>query len=147
MQIYQKIKIKNNNGFTLMESLVVLSIVVIMIGILGLNNKTLYNEGAFERFYENFQNDIYFAQMWSISNKRKSSIELKSNEYIIKYGEMEKTYTYDTRLQVSSNFPNNTIYFNERGYINQAGTVTVCDKSDCHDIVFNLGNGRFYVKK
>jgi competence protein ComGD len=137
----------NNFGFTLMEMLMVMFIVSIIMGVLMIGEHSIYRDDAFNRFYENFQNDIYLAQMCAYNNNTNSEIVIDNEFYIVSCDGYEKKYTYDANCTIATNFPDNTIKFNENGNINQAGTINMCMSGECYDIVFNLGNGRFYVEE
>ncbi|WP_272947699.1 competence type IV pilus minor pilin ComGD [Planococcus donghaensis] len=136
----------NEKGFTLLEMLLVLVVLVTIsaISISGSRSFTVQKEE--QRFFEVLQQDIYFAQSQSYSLKKAAKVVFR---------ESKGTYEVFTDLQsvaVSRKLPQSIqlkktsnltgIYFNENGTVVQSGTLRFSTSSGEKTLVVHLGGGR-----
>lgn len=136
----------NEKGFTLLEMLLVLAVLVIVsaISISGYRSFTVQKEE--QRFFEVLHQDIYFAQSQSYSLNKTAKIIFR---------ESKGTYEIFTDIQsvgVSRKLPQSVqlkktsnlseIYFNSNGTVVQSGTFRFSTTSGEKTLVVHLGGGR-----
>ncbi|MDY0408431.1 type II secretion system protein [Virgibacillus soli] len=143
----KKVSIKQYNGFTLIETIICLSILSIMLLFTIPITYTTIDKQKETQFLNNLQSDILFLQNMSI-NKRGHDIhvEFLSHHYLIYTG----LFNFPTMRQ----YPNGwealpqsmqKISFTN-GYITPAGSVLFRTSTKEIRVVFPLGKGRGYIR-
>lgn len=153
MGLFQLRTINNNEkGFTLIESLLVLSILTIITGIAFLQLKPLHDSRKIDFFFEQLQDDLLYCQQYAISHSEQVKVVFNEVEskYHIRGGSRNYIILdrqYDPSVQIDYSTLGTTLYFNSNGNIQKAGTIRVKYKDTTYKITFLLGKGRFYVSK
>lgn len=137
-------------GFTLIETLVVLFIVVSVTGIVLVSFRTLQASKQVDYFLEQFQKDLYFAQEYALTHHKEVRLllNLPQHRYTVvadKEGSL-LSRVYDTQIGISSNF-GKAVEFNPDGNIARFGTLTFQTPQGTYKMVFHIGKGRFYVEQ
>jgi competence protein ComGD len=142
----------NQKGFTLIESLLVLSIFMIISSITVFSLKPQHSVMEDTAFLTQLKADLYYAQQYAISHQDEVSIVFFPNQY---------RYSISLRPELPSiinrNYSTN-IYINEGsiplyfkflkdGNVNKFGTFFIQTKNKKYVITFLIGKGRFYVKE
>lgn len=130
------VKLKHDDGFTLIEMLLVLLIIGICIGLFPF----LYHSDSVSLQLEValIQERLLMAQIQAIQEKETVRIEFHDRYLQIN----EEQWPYPSQVHCYGNM----ISFNEQGNINHAQTITVCHRDSCKAIVLQLGSGRMYAR-
>lgn len=137
----------NTSGFTMLEMLLVLTIVSLIMFVMINANVELVNSNKINSTIRAITGMYEEVQMQCIANREDGYIKI--NEQGVKSfvnNQMINEYKFDDFITVTSNFLNDTISLNERGNIKNAGTITVSINNLEKKIIFNIGEGRYYVK-
>ncbi|MFT4412614.1 competence type IV pilus minor pilin ComGD [Fredinandcohnia humi] len=142
----------NNKGFTLVEILLVLSIVSMMTLISLLQLRPLHDSKKIDQFLHQLQNDLFYSQQYAISHSEMTKVFFSETEpfYRIYSGAKNKvilTRTFDESIRFQYITLGSTLYFNSNGNVQRSGSIRVKYKGDTYTITFLLGKGRFYVAK
>lgn len=136
------------DGFTLLEMLLVLSVISILSVVTYLNLYPLYEKKKAEQFVEQFSQDVLLMQQLAISHRNYYALRWFPHQSMYRISAVEGDKTmfnryYDKGIEVDLyTFPNPMMYSSD-GNINRGGTVIVTYKSITYRIVFQLGRGRF----
>ncbi|MHC0035931.1 competence type IV pilus minor pilin ComGD [Pseudoneobacillus sp. C159] len=140
----------NNQGYSLIESLLVLSIVFVLasVTVILLNpNKTLLDHHL---FLTQFQSDFYLAQLTAISHQQEVTVvfENPTKRYYFRrrYEDttfIERKYPKDVSVMMGS-MPL-TFKILPDGNVNKFGTLFIKINRKDYWITFLLGKGRFYI--
>ncbi|OAS85117.1 competence type IV pilus minor pilin ComGD [Metabacillus litoralis] len=149
MEQHQK---PHKNGFTLVESLLVLSIVTIMSFVLIVNIFPIYHEKVIETFLEQFEKDMMYAQQYALVNDEPVYIlfAVERNQYKIVTGESAKTLlssNYQHKIQIEGVTLKNRVTFNSNGSIQKSGTMLITYNGSSYKVIFYLGKGRMKIEK
>ncbi|WP_272941512.1 competence type IV pilus minor pilin ComGD [Planococcus donghaensis] len=136
----------NEKGFTLLEMLLVLVVLVTISAISISGYRSFMVQKEEQRFFEILRQDIYFAQSQSYALNMTAKIIFR---------ESKGTYEVFTDLQlvaVSRKLPQSIqlkktsnlteIYFNENGTVVQSGTLRFSTSRGEKTLVVHLGGGR-----
>ncbi|MFJ7953429.1 competence type IV pilus minor pilin ComGD [Lysinibacillus sp. NPDC096418] len=144
-------RIKNEQGFTLIEMLLVLFIVMCLTGIVTKISMKVAEAKEIERFFTQLQLDIQYIQMYTMQQRAYVSMkfEAPTNRYIVK----KDMYTIDYErpfpkkvefLSGRSTFV--TIMYNEKGNVSRAGTLYFETPDGIKKVIITLGVGRVRVE-
>ncbi|ABO67716.1 MULTISPECIES: competence type IV pilus minor pilin ComGD [Geobacillus] len=141
-----------NGGFTLLEMLVVLSIVLLLaaLAVPELGGIMQQREEAY--MLALLRADLYGAQQHAIAKRGKVSVFFTEGrgEYRVVDAEsgqqiVVRTLPAPWRFQIGT--LRNPVVFTDNGNIEQGGTVWVKSSENSYKVTFLLGKGRFYVQK
>lgn len=141
---------RNQQGFTLIESLVVLSIFMILTSITVFSLNPQHSVVDHTSFFTQLKADLFFAQTYAISHQHEVSVTIMPSEY--KYYMylttntppiIERTYSKNFHLSEGS-LP---LYFKylPDGNINKFGSIIIQTANKTYRMTFMIGKGRFYV--
>ena len=144
-------QIKNEQGFTLIEMIFVLFIVMSLTGIVTKLSMKVSEVKEIERFFTQLQLDVHFTQMVSMERKE---------YFFIRFNDKTKSYSindYKNDIFYERNFPKNTelltglstivqILYNENGNVSKAGTIYFKTPYGNKKVVVTLGVGRVRVE-
>lgn len=150
MERLQLSKNKGEQGFTLVESLLVLTIFSIMISISYLVLKPHYAAMERKEFFSQLRSDLLYAQNYSIVMQKQVTINFFPSEhyYYMNFGggkSLKRHYSKNIVVEPAS-MP---LYFrfNVGGNINQFGSLYMKVHGERYKLTFLIGKGRFYVVK
>ncbi|MBS4209610.1 competence type IV pilus minor pilin ComGD [Bacillus sp. FJAT-50079] len=146
-------RFKRNNrqdGFTLIEMLVVISVLTILLSFSLFSFKHFHDWMQRELFITQLQSDLYYAQAFAIN--RKESVHVKflkeENQYeaVAQSGELLlkrkiRTPIYISELSVLS------YTITSEGTVSHFGTVTFKHQDHSIQLTFYIGRGRFNVRR
>jgi competence protein ComGD len=142
----------NQNGFTLIESLLVLSIFMIISSITVFSLKPQHSVLEDEAFLTQLKADLYYSQQYAISHQHEVSVVILPTQY--KYYMLLRT---DLPPILMRNYSKNIylaegsipLYFKflNDGNVNQFGTFLIQTKNKTYQMTVLIGKGRFYVKE
>ncbi|WP_160721651.1 competence type IV pilus minor pilin ComGD [Bacillus sp. USDA818B3_A] len=142
--------IRSQNGFTLIESLLVLSIFMIISSITVFSLQPQDEVLQDEAFISQLKADLLYSQQYAISHQDEISIVFVPNQYIyygITKGDkppiVERSYPTSIYLTEGS-LP---LYFKflPDGNVNKFGSFYIQTKKKTYRVTFLIGKGRFYV--
>lgn len=143
---------QNQKGFTLIESLLVLSIFMTISSITVFSLKPQHSVIEDEAFLTQLQADLLYAQQYAISHQREVSVIFMQNEYryymVMQSAPLpiiERNYSTNITLREGT-IP---LYFKflGDGNVNKFGSFTIYTKKRCYQLTVLIGKGRFYVKE
>jgi len=119
-------------GYSLIEVLVVLSIIAIILAISPISFGGIIKEYQFKQDILELKSDILYIRSQSITtgNIYKINFNMSSNSYdVIETGSRirrikQKNFNKDMKL-LYNNFPSNSLYFSSIGAPNQGGTIVI----------------------
>jgi competence protein ComGD len=146
-----RLQVKNNRGFTLVEMLLVLSIVSIIGSLVFVNMSSAYESKKINHFMEQFYIDLLYAQEYAMSHGFDVKIHFREGHYEIRgssYNDptiLKRTYEEDIRIDVMT--VSNPVLFKKSGNIQKPGAIFIGYKERRFRVMFQLGRGRIYYEK
>lgn len=144
-------RIKDEQGFTLIEMLLVLFIVMSLTGIVVKISLKVAEAKEIERFFTQLQIDIQFIQMYSMQQQEYVSMKFESptNRYIIKKDmhtiDFERPFPKNVEfLSGPSTFV--TIMYKANGNVSKSGTLYFSTPQGVRKVIITLGVGRVRVE-
>lgn len=138
-------------GFTFLESLLVLSVVTVILSFTILKIAGIEEKHVTKNFFSQLTNDILFAQQYAMSTKMSVTITFSpaNHYYRITQGPgnelLRRNYHEDIRIDPRT--MGTLLVFQSHGSIQKAGTMGIYYKNlENYRLVFQLGKGRFYVE-
>lgn len=137
-------------GFTLIEVLIVLTIVIFIISFSTIRMTHISEQKNLEYFIDMFEKDIFLMQQLAISNNIIYSLQFntKDNYYFIYDSPLNPPVlkrTFDSNINISFLTLSNPIRYQPSGNIMNPGTIKVSYNNKSKQIIFPFGKGRFYV--
>ncbi|NMH74401.1 type II secretion system protein [Bacillus sp. RO2] len=150
----QESKNKTNGGYTLLESLLVISIISVLLSVTVLTLSSTQESYIGEHFNEQLSNDLLFAQQYALSSKNSVYIVFTPSEnyYRIRQGTFQinelVVREYHSSIRIDTRTMGQRITYLGNGSINKSGAIAIyVDEKELYQYVFTLGKGRFYVEK
>lgn len=144
--------IRNNKGFTLIEMLLVMSVIMVISTLSFYSFQSYCDKKKLDYFMEQLEEDILFAQMTAMTSQRVVYVNFGNEYYTVKdqnifAKELLKRY-YGEGIIVTflTSSMNKQVVFYPNGNIKKIGKVQVKCKKYKYTIVFQLGRGRFYYE-
>jgi competence protein ComGD len=139
-------------GFTLIESLVVLSIFMIISSITVFSLKPQHSIIEDESFLTQLKRDLYFAQQYAISHQHEVSVVINPEQYryyFILRTELPPILVRNYSKNISLTEGSIPLYFKflGDGNVNKFGTIFIQTKNKKYLLTVLIGKGRFYVKE
>jgi competence protein ComGD len=142
-------KIGTEAGFTLIESLIVFSIVLIISTAAIFSIRPMAASLLEKQFFSQLETDLLYAQAYAISHQKIVRVHIQPEKhmyYILRSGEevlVERQYSKDIIIQKGSM----DLYFSflSNGNINQFGRFYIYQDEKAFSMTFLIGRGRFYV--
>lgn len=149
MGLFLQINMKKQSGFTLVELLLVLSILSILLLLSVPLNISGLQKHQDEQFLETFQYDVLYIQhlATTTTDDKRVYIRFQNDRYSI----IENTKTLETRY-----YPDGwemdprtmeELSFKSTGTVRQPGRIKMTSKNNTYFVVFPLGKGRGYVEE
>jgi len=142
----------NQNGFTLIESLLVLSIFMIISSITVFSLKPQHSVLEDETFLTQLKADLYYSQQYAISHQHEVTVVFLPAQY--RYYMLLRPdlppivmRNYSTNIYlVEGSIPLFFRFLND-GNVNQFGSFLIQTKNKTYQMTLLIGKGRFYVKE
>ncbi len=137
-------------GFTLTETLVVLSAFMILASVTVFSLKPQNTRLEEKKFFKQLKADLYYAQNYAISHQHEVSVIVIPNQYryymILSYGEKPIVdRNYSTNFYITEGTMPLYFKFQHDGNVNQFGSIIIHSKNKIFRLVVLIGKGRFYV--
>ncbi|MDP4085245.1 MAG: competence type IV pilus minor pilin ComGD [Bacillota bacterium] len=139
-------------GFTLIEALIVLSILFITSFIAVFTVKPQFDMTVTEEFISDLEADLFYAQAYAISHQREVTINILNTQFYYYIRDrsdlpliVERNYSKNIQIQAGS-LP---LYFKflPDGNVNKFGSLYISCHSKVYRLTVLLGKGRFYIVK
>ncbi len=144
---------KNEEGFTLIEVLIVLGCLTIMLTIVNAVTSKMFETYEQTAFINQLEKDIYYAQVYALENNTNVLLRFMTdqNEYSA-YSYKTNSYIITTQKAESIKFKkvgNVSVTYISAGNIQSPTTINLTDSKGktIYKLVFQLGRGRFYISK
>ena len=142
----------NQKGFTLLESLLVLSIVSIMSLVLITNIVPIHQKKVIESFLNQFEKDLMYTQQFALINGESVYLLINANQQQYDVKSIDRSTpilkrNYPSEIIIESSSLSNRIVYNSNGSIQKSGTIYIHYKKSTYKAIFYLGKGRFKIEK
>ncbi|MFJ7731534.1 competence type IV pilus minor pilin ComGD [Lysinibacillus sp. NPDC097231] len=143
--------IKTERGYTLIEMLIVLFVVMCLSAIVMKFSLNVAETKELERFFTQIQLDIQYIQTYSMHQREYISMKFESStkRYIIKkdiYSNLyERPFPKGVEFMPASSSVQ-TIMYNYNGNVMTAGTITFNTPQGIKRVIITLGRGRSRVE-
>ena len=137
------------SGFTLIEVVLVMSIMLITMPLIYQRASVLREHQTIKHFELELENLIYLAQITAIAEEKIVTLHFDNERRFVTvqtdlFHEIDHL-SYPNDVTVKAGTHSLTIQFNYKGSIDQAGTIMVLSPHYTYKFTFLLGQGRFYV--
>ncbi len=140
------IKLNEEEGFTLLESLLVLSLASILLIAVFTTLPPAYDNTAVRQAARQLKNDIMLTQQAAISRQQRTKIFFHKKEYQLVIDDTVIERPYARGLSIELLTLKDRLEFNEKGHPNAGGKIRVIGH-DAYDITVYLGSGRVNVER
>lgn len=140
--------LRNQKGFTLIESLVVLSIFLIISSITAFSIKPQYNSATDKAFISQLKADLYYGQQYAIANQIEVKVIFYEHEhmYLISTGSKQLVMrNHSPTITVTQGTIQLVFKFNSNGNVDRFGTLYIRTQQKNYRLTLLIGKGRFYV--
>jgi competence protein ComGD len=143
---------KNEQGFTLIESLFVLAIFLIIATVSATCFKPQYETLEIEEFLNQLQSDLFYGQQYALSHQHAISVGIYPDQhyYILRYTPTSKPFLtrfYSNIITISPATLSLFFDFTPSGSVNKSGSLTLLCGNKQYRLTVLIGKGRFYVVK
>lgn len=141
-----------NTGFTMIEVLLVLSILSLFIYLGGVGVQKLWSTMERKVFISQLEADLYYAQTFAISRKTNVSVDFYPlyDRYVAKNAN-ENEILFDRQLSKSIDLLNagaiRSFSITGDGSITKFGTLSFRNQQNVISLVFYIGMGRFRIEQ
>lgn len=141
----------NEDGFTLVEIVIVLGCLSLMLTIVNTASSKMFDIYEQKAFLNQLQKDIYYAQVFAIENRTYVTFRFMTNQNdYTAYNYSNSHILSSTQKPESIRFKavgNIVVSFTSAGNIEVPGTINLIDRNGkiIYKLVFQLGRGRFYI--
>lgn len=150
-QLEKSIPHKNEQGFTLLESLFVLSIFLLVMS-LSIVLLRPHNQQLEEQlFFSQLKSDLLYAQQYALTNQKLVNVNFINSDhfyYVSKQnGKMLLKREYSNKISVTEGSQKLSFRYHSNGNISSFGSIYIYLEDKKYQMTFQLGRGRFYVKE
>jgi competence protein ComGD len=144
-------RVKNQSGLTLLEVTIVLVVILFISGIAYPKFNSFIKNRETEYFIDAFKRDIHHMQQRAITEGTGYTLTIfnSGNYYEIRSYGLEAATKRLIPLHISfeSHSMPLKIQFNQFGNVSSPGTMYIQSEQSTYKMVFQIGKGKFYVKK
>lgn len=137
----------NNQGFTLLEMLVVLIIISLIFTITAFNYLPVYTNVGLTSEVKTLKSALEVLKLDALISNQDSELQLTNTAFTCYLG---KTQIYQHEffqpLTVTSNFPNNAITINDDGRVSRGGRINLATAQAKKSLIINISMGRSKIE-
>lgn len=134
-----------NEGFTLIEMLFSVFIIAIIVSVITYNVVYEVRRSELSNSQLQIEASLELARSCAIANQEQSRVIFKPNQLQIDCFGSQQAIAFPN-AEITTNFPNDIVSFNQSGIVNQAGTVDICNESGCKQLTIGVGRSDVNVK-
>ncbi|QOR65505.1 type II secretion system protein [Cytobacillus suaedae] len=140
----------NQRGFTLIEILLVLTVLSVITSVSFLQLKPVVEAKKIQSFFQTLENDLLFAQNYAMSHSESVYVYFMDHEfhYKVLVGSSKREVlrrNYSNNITIPYNNLTHGVIYLSNGNLSKSGTILFDIKGEVYKITFLLGKGRFYV--
>ncbi|MDF2856607.1 MAG: competence protein ComG [Neobacillus sp.] len=141
---------KNEKGFTLIESLIVLSIFLIISSVTAFSLKPQYNMVDNDAFIVQLKADLLYAQQFAISHQRDVIVNIMAEKHMYVISESNSFLRiverrYSEKINVVPGSISLYFKFLKTGNVDRFGSLSIQTNEKKYRMTVLIGRGRFYV--
>ncbi|WP_280513366.1 competence type IV pilus minor pilin ComGD [Planococcus glaciei] len=133
-------------GFTLLEMLLVLAVLMTVVGIAIPSYRTFETEQQEDRFFDLLLRDIYYAQSETYRSKTSVMVVFRENdrtyEVIQNFRKLLPARKLPPSVSILKTSNIDGVYFTANGSVTSAGTMRFATSTGERSMVIHLGKGR-----
>lgn len=140
--------LRNQKGFTLIESLIVLSIFLIISSITAFSIKPQYYSAVDKAFISQLKADLYYGQQYAIANQMEVKVIFYEYEHMYLISTVSKQLVernHSPMITVTQGTIQLVFKFNSNGNVDRFGTLYIRTQQTNYRLTLLIGKGRFYV--
>jgi competence protein ComGD len=140
--------LRNQKGFTLIESLIVLSIFLIISSITAFSIKPQYYSAVDKTFISQLKADLYYGQQYAIANQMEVKVIFYEHEHRYLISTVSKQLVernHSPMITVTQGTIQLVFKFNSNGNVDRFGTLYIRTQQKNYRLTLLIGKGRFYV--
>lgn len=138
-------------GFTLIEILIIMSIMIISFPIITHHAYVSFQHQQFNLFINELKSMLYDAQVAAIASGRSTSVIINKSDHRLFWikgvGEQVESVIYAKSIDTHCGTNGCIISFTSQGRIRKPGTIIFLLGEERYKLVLLVGEGRFYVEK
>ncbi|WP_066293547.1 competence type IV pilus minor pilin ComGD [Bacillus sp. FJAT-29937] len=144
--------LRKQGGFTLIESLFVLSVFLIIASVPAFLLKPHFISFEKEKFISQLKADLYYAQQYALAHHIDVYVHVlpEAKRYVI-HEKLSSNYLIEREIPESITVEEENMklyfYFQSDGNINRFGSFNIYAGKEKYRFTFYIGKGRFYVAK
>lgn len=138
----------NQRGYTLIESLIVLTVFLIISSITVFSISPQFHSANDKAFISQLKADLYYGQQYAIANQMEVKVIFYEHEhmYVLTAGSnriVERIHS--PKIRVSQVTVQLYFKFNPNGNIDRFGSLFIRTEQNLYRLTLLIGKGRFYV--
>ncbi|MBM7646353.1 competence protein ComGD [Scopulibacillus daqui] len=140
----------NQEGFALIETLIVASIAFIIIPISFIKFSSVHQTQSLDYFVNQLKEALHQAQITAMAKGKTVNVLIDDQNHLVKIqegGNDIKSFHFDKDIEVEKGTQGKKITFLKNGHIQKTGTIFLKLGKKKYRLVFLLGQGRYYFEK
>lgn len=148
----EMLKSNNQEGFTFLEMLIVLSVFAVVSAIVWMGAINIYREKTVDLFFLQLEKDLLYIQQRALMRKETIYLFWYPDQHYYEAelsglkGELFER-RYDKNINVEPTTMKFPIEYTQNGFVNQSGSILINYNNKTYKMIFNLGRGRFRVEE
>lgn len=144
----EKLRSQNNNGFTLVELLSVLSLVSVMALLTVPVLYKSYDSMQIKLFFQILEEDTLYIQNAAFSEETKMQLTFTKDQYNIKRGKQTNLSRKYPKGLTFRGISDSKIIYNKKGKVETPNTIIFyTEAGEKYKVIFPFGAGRQYIEK
>lgn len=135
----------DNHGFTLIELLLCLFVITIITTLVITNVIDEVNTNQVKVGSRQVVTSLEWGRSCAMATNTSATVSFSSNHIVVKCSQNEQLFSTEN-VEISTNFPNDTATFNERGIVNQGATINICNEAKCEQVTIGIGRSDVQIK-
>lgn len=135
----------DNHGFTLIELLLSLFVITIITTLVITNVIDEVKTNQVKVGSRQVVTSLEWGRSCAMATNVDATIRFSSNHIVVKCNHNEQLFSTEN-VEISTNFPNDTAIFNERGVVNQGATINICNEAKCEQVTIGIGRSDVQIK-
>ncbi len=134
-----------DKGFTLLEMLLSLFVVITIVWLITYNIYRVNSQSQLSEATHIVAMYLEGAKNCSIATAKETEVSLSQVGINSSCQIVQNQYQFED-VELTTNFSNNIVTFNERGNALKGGTITICNHIGCKYVTVGVGNSDIRIK-